>query len=106
MVIRRFDLYLINLDPTLGSEIAKTRPCIVLSPDEMNRHLHTVIVAPLTRTCKQWPTRHPIRFQDKTGQIALDQLRTVSKQRLIKYLGRLEGAEQPQLLKRLQAMFA
>ncbi len=106
MVIKRFDIYLINLDPTLGSEIAKTRPCIVLSPDEMNHHLQTVIVAPLTRTCKEWPTRQPLHFHGKAGQIALDQLRTVSKQRLIKRLGRLDKVYQEALLHRLQAMFA
>ena len=105
-MIRRFHIYLISLNPTLDSETAKTRPCIVLSPDEMNRHLQTVIVAPMTRTCKNWPTRHPIHFQGKTGQIALDQLRTVSKQQLIKHLGCLDAPEHPQLLKRLQAMFA
>ena len=86
MVVERFDVYLINLDPTVGSEIKKTRPCLVVSPDEMNRHIATVIVAPLTTKGKGYPTRVPCRFLGKKGLIVLDQLRTVDKTRLVKRL--------------------
>ncbi|HYB57683.1 MAG TPA: type II toxin-antitoxin system PemK/MazF family toxin [Alphaproteobacteria bacterium] len=85
--IRRFDIFLVNLDPTVGSKIQKTRPCMIVSPDEMNRHLRTVIVAPLTTSLRPYPTRVPIRFQRKQGQAALDQIRTVDKFRLVKRLG-------------------
>src|SRR5438132_11717464 len=84
---RRDEVWLISLDPTHGAEIKKTRPCLVISPDEMNRHLQTVIVAPLTTTIRPYPTRVSLRFQGKSGQAALDQLRTVNKQRLVKKLG-------------------
>jgi len=85
--VHRFDVVLVNLDPTVGSEIQKTRPCLVISPNEMNRHLRTVIVAPMTTTLRPYPTRVAIRFQRKDGQVALDQLRTVDKARLAKRLG-------------------
>jgi mRNA interferase MazF len=85
--VRRFDIVLVNLDPTVGLEIQKTRPCLVVSPDEVNRHLRTVIVAPMTTTARPYPTRVAIRFQRKDGQVALDQLRTVDKARLAKRLG-------------------
>ena len=85
--VRRFDIVLVNLDPTVGSEISRTRPCLVVSPDEMNRHVRTVIVAPMTTTTRPYPTRVSIRFQRKDGQVALDQLRTVDKARLIRRLG-------------------
>ncbi len=79
VVARRFDLYLVALDPTIGREIQKTRPCVVVSPDEMNRHIATVIVAPMTTKGRPYPTRIPCRFQGKSGQIVLDQLRKVDK---------------------------
>ena len=85
--IRRFDIFLVNLDPTIGSEIQKTRPCMIVSPDEMNRYLRTVIVTPLTTSLRPYPTRVSIRFQRKQGQAALDQIRTVDKARLVKRLG-------------------
>lgn len=84
MEVKRFEVYLVNLDPTVGSEIQKTRPCVVVSPDEMNRHIRTVIVAPMTTTHRQYPTRVACCFRGKDGQVVLDQLRTVDKERLVK----------------------
>ncbi|MBV9744235.1 MAG: type II toxin-antitoxin system PemK/MazF family toxin [Acidobacteriia bacterium] len=81
------EVWLVVLDPALGSEIQKTRPCLVISPDEMNRHLRTVIIAPLTSAERPYPIRVPIMFQNKRGQIALDQIRAVDRQRLIRRLG-------------------
>jgi mRNA interferase MazF len=89
MVVKRFEVYLVNLDPTVGAEMQKTRPCVVVSPDEMNRHIATVIVAPLTTQGKRCPTRIVCNFDGKTGLVVLDQLRTVDKVRLVKQLGRL-----------------
>jgi len=106
MVIRRFDVYLINLDPTIGSEIKKTRPCLVISPDEMNRWIRTVIVAPMTTKGRSYPTRVSCQFQGKEGQVALDQIRTVDKSRLIKKLGRLNEKEQDEALAIMAEMFA
>ena len=106
MVVRRFDVYLVNLDPTVGSEIKKTRPCLVVSPDEMNRHISTVIVAPMTTRGRDYPTRVPCRFQGKEGQVVLDQLRTVDKARLSKSLGRISALTQKRVLATLAEMFA
>ena len=106
MVIKRFEVYLINLDPTIGSKIKKTRPCLVVSPDEMNRYINTIIVAPMTTKGRTYPTRVPCRFQGKEGQIVLDQLRTVDKVRLIKLLGRISSATQRDVLDVLAEMFA
>jgi mRNA interferase MazF len=86
--VKQYDLYLVNLDPTVGSEIRKTRPCLVLSPDEMNDSLRTVQVAPLTTTLRKYPWRVAITFQGKDGMVALDQIRTVDKGRLVRRLGR------------------
>jgi mRNA interferase MazF len=83
------EIWLINLDPTFGVEIRKSRPCLVVSPDEMNRFLRTVIVAPMTTTMRPYPTRLAVRFRGKSGQVALDQIRTVDNQRLIRRLGKL-----------------
>ena len=94
MVARRFDVFLVCLDPTVGSEIKKTRPCLVVSPDEMNRHVATVIVAPMSTKGRPYPTRVPCRFQGKDGQIVLDQLRTVDKARLVRRLGRIASSVQ------------
>jgi len=104
--VRRFDVFLISLDPTKGSEIKKTRPCLVISPDEMNRHIRTVIIAPMTSTKKTYPTRVTTTFQDKQGQIVLDQIRTVDKQRLVKKLGSISDATQLKVLSTLQSMFS
>jgi mRNA interferase MazF len=106
MVVKRFDVYLINLDPTTGSEIQKTRPCLVISPDEMNRFIKTVIVAPMTSKGATYPTRVPCKFQGKRGQVALDQIRTVDKTRLIKKLGRIDKQTQAEVLSVLGEMFA
>ncbi len=86
---RQFEVWLVALDPTQGSEIRKTRPCVVVSPDEMNQYLQTVIVAPMTTTSRVYPTRVALTFQRKKGQIALDQIRTVDRRRLVKKLGAL-----------------
>ena len=106
MVVRRFDVFLVNLDPTVGSEIQKTRPCLIISPDELNRHIATVIVAPMTTHGNVYPTRVSCRFQGKDGQIVLDQLRTVDKVRLVKRLGTLGAVERKAVLKTLAEMFA
>ncbi|MBJ7901583.1 MAG: type II toxin-antitoxin system PemK/MazF family toxin [Cyanobacteria bacterium RI_101] len=106
MVAQRFDVFLVNLDPTVGSEIQKTRPSVVISPDEMNRHINTVIVAPMTTRGKSYPTRVVCQFQGKQGQIVLDQIRTIDKSRLIKKLGQISQNEQRMLLEVLAEMFA
>ncbi|MGO8670769.1 MAG: type II toxin-antitoxin system PemK/MazF family toxin [Capsulimonadaceae bacterium] len=106
MVAKRFEVYLINLDPTIGSEIRKTRPCLVVSPNEMNRNIATVIVAPMTTQGKPYPTRIPCRFQAKAGHVVLDQLRTVDRVRLVKRLGSLDAAEQAAVLQALAELFA
>lgn len=89
MEIKQYDVYFINLDPTIGSEIQKTRPCLVISPDEMNRNIQTIIIAPMTTKSHSYPTRVKIIFQKKTGWIVLDQIRTVDRRRLVKRLGRV-----------------
>ena len=89
-MVAQYDVYLINLDPTIGSEIKKTRPCVVISPDEMNRHLSTVMIAPLTTKSHDYPSRIAIRFKRKAGWIVLDQIRTVDKRRLMKRLGAID----------------
>ena len=105
MVISRFDVFLISLDPTQGSEIRKTRPCLVISPDEMNGHIRTVIVAPMTTKGRPYPTRVPCTFKGKRGQIVLDQIRTVDKTRLVKRLGAISTATQTKVLSALQELF-
>ena len=106
MVVNRFDVYLINLDPTVGSEIHKTRPCLIISPDEMNRHIRTVIVAPMTTASKDYPTRVSCKFKKKKGQIVLDQIRTIDKTRLIKKLGSINPETQLEVISILQRLFA
>lgn len=105
-MVRRFEVYLAALDPTVGSETQKTRPCLVVSPDEMNRHIATVIVAPMTTRGQSYPTRVPCQFEGKEGQIALDQLRTVDKARLVKFLGGIPDEVQRAALDTLTKMFA
>ncbi|WP_022671329.1 type II toxin-antitoxin system PemK/MazF family toxin [Hippea alviniae] len=105
MEVKRFDVFLINLDPTVGHEIKKTRPCLVISPDEMNRHISTVIVAPMTTRTRNYPTRVKCVFDNKEGEIVLDQIRTVDKNRLIKRLGRIDKDTQEKVLKVLKEMF-
>lgn len=106
MEINRFDVYLVNLDPTIGREIRKTRPCLVVSPDELNHNIRTVLVAPMTTKGRPYPTRVTCRFQGKQGQVVLDQLRTVDRARLVKRLGRLDKRTAVKLLGILQEMFA
>ncbi|HLB65041.1 MAG TPA: type II toxin-antitoxin system PemK/MazF family toxin [Anaerolineales bacterium] len=106
MVVKRFDVFLVALDPTMGSEIKKTRPCLVISPDEMNAYISTVIVAPMTTKARSYPTRVSCRFRGKAGQVVLDQLRTVDKVRLVRRLGRISDAVQAQILSALTEMFA
>lgn len=106
MVVNRFDVYLINLDPTIGSEIQKTRPCVIISPDEMNRYIHTVIVAPMTTAGREYPTRIKCEFKEKKGHIVLDQIRTIDKKRLIKKLGSLDSETQSKVISVLQRLFA
>ena len=106
MVVRRFEVYLINLDPTLGSEIQKTRPCLIISPDEMNEHIATVIIAPMTTKGRDYPSRVNCKFEGKEGQIVLDQIRTVDKIRLAKKLGKISTGTQKNVLMVLAEMFA
>ena len=106
MVVRRFDVWLVNLNPTLGSEIKKTRPALVVSPDDMNAHISTVIIAPMTTKGRDYPTRVPCTFQGKSGQVVLDQLRTVDKTRLVKRLGEVEAATADTVLETLAELFA
>ena len=105
MVIRRFDVFLVNLDPTIGSEIRKTRPCTVVSPDEINHHLRTVIIAPMTSKGQACPTRVACRFKGKNGQVVLDQVRTIDRVRLVKKMGRLGPTTATEVLQVLQEMF-
>ena len=106
MVVNRFDVFLINLDPTIGSKIQKTRPCLVISPNEINHHIATVIVAPMTTKGQPYPTRVTCQFQGQNGQIVLDQIRTVDKTRLVKLLGQISAEEQKTVLDILAEMFA
>lgn len=106
VVVRRFDVFLVNLDPTVGSEIQKSRPCLIISPDEMNRHIQTVIIAPMTTRGRKYPTRIACKFQRKQGQIVLDQIRTVDKARLLRKLGRVNNQIQIEVLSVLQEMFS
>ncbi len=105
MVVARFEVYLVRLDPTQGYEIQKTRPCVVISPDEMNRHIGTVIVAPMTTKGHPYPTRIPVRFQRKSGQVVLDQIRTVDKTRLGRRLGKISDRAAREVLTVLGEMF-
>lgn len=103
---RRFDVFLVNLDPTVGSEIRKTRPCVIVSPDEMNRHIRTVIIAPMTTKGRPYPTRTPLTFQGKKGMVVLDQIRTIDKERLVKKLGALPETTGKKISALLGEMFA
>jgi mRNA interferase MazF len=105
MVVKRFDIFLVNLDPTIGSEIRKARPCLIISPDEMNSYIATVIIAPMTTKGRDYPTRVPCTFKRKNGQIVLDQIRTVDKIRLIKKLGSIDVDTQEKVFSTLAEMF-
>ena len=106
VVASRFDVVLVRLDPTEGREIRKTHPCLIISPDEMNRHIDTVIVAPMTTKGRPYPTRLPVRFKGKSGQILLDQIRTVDKTRLVKRVGKIDAATRAHVLALLAELFA
>jgi mRNA interferase MazF len=106
VVARRFDVHLVNLDPTIGSEIQKTRPCLIVSPDEMNRYIRTVIVAPMSTQGRAYPTRVECTFEGKQGQVVLDQIRTVDRARLVKRLGRVSQETQEAVLSALANLFA
>lgn len=103
---KRFDIFLVTLDPTVGSEIKKARPAIIISPNEINPHINTVIIAPLTTTNKPYPTRIPITLQKKKGFIVLDQIRTINKQRLVKKLGTTTPITQNKIITTLQQLFS
>ena len=106
MEVRRFEVLLINLDPTIGREIKKTRPCLVISPDEMNSYISTIIVAPMTTQQRVYPTRIKCKFKLKSCDLVLDQIRTIDKSRVIKKLGQIDSKTQNKALKVLQEMFA
>jgi mRNA interferase MazF len=106
VAVSRSEVYLVNLDPALGSEIRKTRPCLVVSPDEMNQHIRTVIVAPMTMRGRIYPTRVPCRFGEVQGLVVLDQLRTVDLSRLVQRLGRIGDETMAAVLATLARMFA
>jgi mRNA interferase MazF len=106
VVAKRFDVFLVNLDPTIGSEIRKSRPCLVISPDEMNHFIATVIVAPMTTKGRDYPTRVACTFKGKHGQVVLDQIRTIDKVRFVKKLGRIDKQTQDEVLSVLAEMFA
>jgi mRNA interferase MazF len=105
-LVARFEVYLVRLDPTQGHEIQKTRPCLVISPDEMNRHIGTVIVAPMSTRGRPYPSRVPVAFEGRGGLIVLDQVRTVDKSRLVQLLGTVDDATAQQVLAVLGEMFA
>ena len=106
MAVSRFEVHLVGLDPTVGSEIRKTRPCLVVSPDEMNRHLRTAIVAPMTTKGRAYPTRVGCRFRGKPGQVVLDQIRPVDTTHFVRRLGVVDRSTQAAVLKTLGEMFA
>ena len=105
VAVQRFEVWLINLDPTQGREINRARPCVVLSPDEMNRHLRTVTIAALTSARRDYPSRVDCTFQSKKGQVALDYIRSVDKARLVRRLGVLPKATAQAVCDRLQELF-
>ncbi len=105
-LVTRGDVHRVRLDPALGSEIRKTRPCVVISPDELNQHVRTVIVAPMTAGGHAYPWRIACRFQNRSGFVALDQIRTVDRERLVTRLGRLSSGTTTEVLDTLQEMFA
>ena len=104
--VKRFDVFLVNLDPSVGHEIRKSRPCLVISPDEMNQHISTVIVAPMTTKGRNYPTRVPCIFQGKEGQVVVDQIRTVDKIRLVKRLGKVDSQTQTDVFSVLSELFS
>jgi len=106
MEVKRFDVYLVDLAHTVGSEVRRASPCVVISPDEMNRWIRTVIVVPMTTKGQPYPTRLPCEFQEKDGHVVLDQIRTVDKSRLVRRLGQLSKPTQKEVFATLAEMFA
>lgn len=106
MEIKRFDVFLVSFDPSVSSEIKKSRPAVIVSPAEMNRHLKTVIVAPLTSTIKKYPSRVEVNFENVQGEIALDRIRTVDKTRLIKRLAKIDERITERICEILTKMFS
>jgi len=104
MVINQYEVFLINLDPTIGNEIKKSRPCLVVSPNEMNHNISTVIIAPMTTKSRSYPTRVKLKFSQKTGWIVLDQIRTIDKRRIIKKMGVVETTTSDKVKKILKEM--
>ena len=105
MEVKRFEVFLVNLDPTIGHEIQKTRPCLIISPDEMNHFISTIIIAPMTTKSRKYPTRVACKFKGKAGDIVLDQIRTIDKKRLVKKLGTIDSVSQRKTIAVLQEMF-
>ena len=93
MELRQYQIVLVNLDPTMGSEMKKTRPCVIISPDEMNKYLQTIVIAPMTSSSKPYPTRVEVRHDKTKGWVVLDQIRTIDRQRIAKILGHLTEKE-------------
>jgi mRNA interferase MazF len=93
MELKQYSIILVNLDPTIGSEIKKTRPCVIISPNEMNKHLNTIVVAPMTTNMRKYPTRVPVSHNEKKGMITIDQIRTIDKTRIIKIFDKLSSSE-------------
>ena len=93
MELSQYQIVLVNLDPTIGNEIKKTRPCVIISPNEMNKYLRTIVISPMTSKSKKYPTRIEIKHESKIGWVVIDQIRTIAKQRIIKILGRLSSPE-------------
>lgn len=105
MDLKQYQIVLVNLDPTVGSEIKKTRPCVIISPNEMNKYLDTIVIAPMTSSSKTYPTRVEINHDKKTGWIVLDQIRTVDRRRIIKILGNLSEKELKKVKEVLRELF-
>lgn len=103
---KRFDIYLVSLDPTIGKEIKKTRPCVIISPNEMNHYLKTLIIAPMTSKGIDIPTRVETKLKGKKGYVVLDQIRSIDKKRLIKFIGKLETVESSKILGILTEIFS
>ncbi|OYX85954.1 MAG: growth inhibitor PemK [Flavobacteriales bacterium 32-34-25] len=105
MDLKQYQIVLVNLDPTVGSEMKKTRPCVIISPNEMNKYLDTIVIAPMTSSSKNYPTRVEINHDKKTGWIVLDQIRTVDRRRIIKILGNLSEKEFKKVKEVLRELF-
>jgi len=105
MVIKQYEIILVNLNPTVGSEIRKIRPCVVVSPVELNRNLTTLVIAPMTTTIRHYPTRVKVFFEGKEGHIAIDQIRTIDSKRVIKSLGELSTTEKKNVKKVIRQTF-